>query len=189
MKAYEWTQDAEGRTGTRRPARSSSSPADDPGAEGREDPAGGDPGPRRCRRRRRSASSSRRDPRAPEGGGGVNVAVAIRFGVPIFVKPLKEEARGGRCDDDVRRCAPRAREQHGERPLRRPVRPRAGEKRGGQRSSRELSGGTSLPGSPAGTRRPPPGRAERWRSSRREVKTDKLPLRGRMVVDRSMCGP
>ncbi len=30
----------------------------------------------------------------PRKAEGVNVAIAIRFGVPIFVKPLKEEAKG-----------------------------------------------------------------------------------------------
>jgi fimbrial chaperone protein len=30
----------------------------------------------------------------PKKGEGVNVAIAIRFGVPIFVKPLKEEVKG-----------------------------------------------------------------------------------------------
>lgn len=30
----------------------------------------------------------------PKKAEGVNVAIAIRFGVPIFVKPLKEEAKG-----------------------------------------------------------------------------------------------
>lgn len=30
----------------------------------------------------------------PQKAEGVNVAIAIRFGVPIFVKPLKEEVRG-----------------------------------------------------------------------------------------------
>jgi len=30
----------------------------------------------------------------PRKSEGVNVAIAIRFGVPIFVKPLKEEAKG-----------------------------------------------------------------------------------------------
>jgi fimbrial chaperone protein len=30
----------------------------------------------------------------PKKAEGVNIAIAIRFGVPIFVKPLKEEARG-----------------------------------------------------------------------------------------------
>jgi fimbrial chaperone protein len=30
----------------------------------------------------------------PKKGEGVNVAIAIRFGVPIFVKPVKEEVRG-----------------------------------------------------------------------------------------------
>lgn len=30
----------------------------------------------------------------PKGSEGVNVAIAIRFGVPIFVKPLKVEAKG-----------------------------------------------------------------------------------------------
>lgn len=30
----------------------------------------------------------------PKKAEGANVAIAIRFGVPIFVKPLKEEARG-----------------------------------------------------------------------------------------------
>src|SRR4030042_4413119 len=39
----------------------------------------------------------------PKKGEGVNVSIAIRFGVPIFVKPLKEEVKGEIEKDELSR--------------------------------------------------------------------------------------
>ena len=128
----------------------------------------------------------------PRKAEGVNVAVAIRFGVPIFVKPLKEEARGevgamtmsagallvpvnntGNVHFVVQSVLVRGRNGAGEEIF-----------------SRELSGWYLLAGVSRGyTTTAPPETCGTMAVIEAEVKTDKLPLRGRMVVDRSMCGP
>jgi len=128
----------------------------------------------------------------PRKAEGVNVAVAIRFGVPIFVKPLKEEARGeigamtmsagallvpvnntGNVHFVVQSVLLRGRNGAGEEIF-----------------SRELSGWYLLAGvSRAYTTTVPAATCGNMAVIEAEVKTDKLPLRGRMVVDRSMCGP
>jgi fimbrial chaperone protein len=128
----------------------------------------------------------------PRKAEGVNVAVAIRFGVPIFVKPLKEEARGevgamtmsagallvpvnntGNVHFVVQSVLVRGRNGAGEEIF-----------------SRELSGWYLLSGVSRGyATTVPPGTCGNMEVLEAEVKTDKVPLRGRMVVDRSMCGP
>jgi fimbrial chaperone protein len=128
----------------------------------------------------------------PRKAEGVNVAVAIRFGVPIFVKPLKEEVRGevgamtmsagallipvnntGNVHFVVQSIFLRGRNGAGEEIF-----------------SRELSGWYLLSGVSRGyTTTVPPGTCETMAVIEAEVKTDKLPFRGRMLVDRSMCGP
>jgi fimbrial chaperone protein len=122
----------------------------------------------------------------------VNVAVAIRFGVPIFVKPLKEEVHGevgamtmsagallvpvkntGNVHFVVQSVLLRGRNGAGEEVF-----------------SRELSGWYLLAGvSRRYETTVPPETCGTMAVIEAEVKTDKLPLRGRMVVDRSMCGP
>ena len=128
----------------------------------------------------------------PRKAEGANVAVAIRFGVPIFVKPLKEEARGevgpmtmsagallvpvnntGNVHFVVQSVLLRGRNGAGEEIF-----------------SRELSGWYLLAGVSRGyTTTVPLEVCGTTAVLDAEVKTDKLPLRGRMVVDRSMCGP
>jgi fimbrial chaperone protein len=128
----------------------------------------------------------------PRKSEGVNVAVAIRFGVPIFVKPLKEEARGevgamtmsagallvpvnntGNVHFVVQSVLVRGRNGAGEEIF-----------------SRELSGWYLLAGVSRGyATTVPGGSCGNLAVIEAEVKTDKLPLRGRLVVDRSMCGP
>lgn len=123
---------------------------------------------------------------------GANVAVAIRFGVPIFVKPLKEEVRGevgamtmsagsllipvnntGNAHFVVQSITLRGKDGAGEEIF-----------------SRELSGWYLLSGASRGYATVvPAGTCETMAVIEAEVKTDKLPLRGRMIVDRSMCGP
>ncbi|HBO68677.1 MAG TPA: hypothetical protein DD658_00345 [Deltaproteobacteria bacterium] len=128
----------------------------------------------------------------PRKAEGVNVAVAIRFGVPIFVKPLKEEARGeigamamsagallvpvnntGNVHFVVQSVLVRGRNGTGEEIFSREL--------GGWYLLAGVSRGytTTVPGVPCGN----------LAVIEAEVKTDKLPLRGRLVVDRSMCGP
>ena len=128
----------------------------------------------------------------PRKAEGVNVAVAIRFGVPIFVKPLKEEARGevgamtmsagallvpltntGNVHFVVQSVVVRGRNGAGKEIF-----------------SRELSGWYLLAGVSRGYTTTVPGEScGNLAVIEAEVKTDKLPLRGRLVVDRSMCGP
>ena len=128
----------------------------------------------------------------PRKAEGVNVAVAIRFGVPIFVKPLKEEARGevgamtisagallvpvnntGNVHFVVQSVLVRGRSGTGEEIF-----------------SLELGGWYLLAGVSRGyTTTVPAGPCGNLAVIEAEVKTDKLPLRGRLVVDRSMCGP
>ena len=128
----------------------------------------------------------------PRNAEGANVAVAIRFGVPIFVKPLKEEARGevgamtmssgallvpvkntGNVHFVVQSVLVRGRNGAGEEVF-----------------SRELGGWYLLAGVSRGYATTVPIEAcGTMTAIEAEVKTDKLPLRGRMVVDRSMCGP
>jgi fimbrial chaperone protein len=128
----------------------------------------------------------------PRKAEGVNVAVAIRFGVPIFVKPLKEEARGevgamtmsagallvpvnntGNVHFVVQSVLVRGRNGAGEEVF-----------------SRELGGWYLLAGVSRGYATTVPLEAcGTMAVIEAEVKTDKLPLRGRLVVDRSMCGP
>jgi len=128
----------------------------------------------------------------PRKAEGVNVAIAIRFGVPIFVKPLKEEARGevgamtmsagallvpvnntGNVHFVVQSVLLRGRNGAGEEIF-----------------SRELSGWYLLAGvSRAYTTTVPAATCGSLAVIEADVKTDKLPLRGRMAVDRSMCGP
>jgi len=128
----------------------------------------------------------------PRKAEGANVAVAIRFGVPIFVKPLKEEVRGevgamtmsagalqipvnntGNAHFVVQSILVRGKNGTGEEIF-----------------SRELSGWYLLSGVSRGYATVvPPGTCEAMAVIEAEVKTDKLPFRGRMAVDRSMCGP
>ena len=128
----------------------------------------------------------------PRKAEGVNVAVAIRFGVPIFVKPLKEEARGevgpmtmsagallvpvnntGNVHFIVQSVLLRGRNGAGEEIF-----------------SRELGGWYLLAGVSRGyTTTVPLEACGTMAVLEAEVKTDKRPLRGSMAVDRSMCGP
>jgi len=128
----------------------------------------------------------------PRKAEGANIAVAIRFGVPIFVKPLKEEARGevgamtmsagallvpvnntGNVHFVVQSLLVRGRNGAGEEIF-----------------SRELSGWYLLAGVSRGyTTTVPPETCGNMAVIEAEVVTGKLPLRGRLVVDRPMCGP
>lgn len=128
----------------------------------------------------------------PRKAEGVNVAVAIRFGVPIFVRPLKEEVRGevgamamsggallvpvnntGNVHFVVQSVLVRGRNGAGEEIF-----------------SRELGGWYLLAGVSRGyATTVPPEACGGIAAVEAEVKTDKLLLRGRLAVDRSMCGP
>jgi fimbrial chaperone protein len=122
---------------------------------------------------------------------GTAVAIAIRFGVPIFVHPLKEESRGevgplmmsegtlsvpvknsGNIHFVIQSVLVKGKNGKGEEIL-----------------SKELSGWYLLAGaSRVYTTEIPPEACGNLAGLEIEVKTDKIPLHGQMVADRSMCG-
>jgi len=121
---------------------------------------------------------------------GANIAVAIRFGVPIFVHPLKEEPRGEVGPVTM-----------SEGTLRVPVKNsgnghfviqsilvKGKNGKGEEILSKELSGWYLLAGaSRMYTTDVPPEACGNLAGMEFEVKTDKIPLHGQMVADRSMC--
>jgi fimbrial chaperone protein len=128
----------------------------------------------------------------PRKAEGVNVAVAIRFGVPIFVKPLKEEVRGevGAMTMSAGALLVPVKNTGNVHFVVQSVLVRGRNGAGEEIFSRELGGWYLLSGVSRGyTTTVPPGTCGNVAVIEAEVKTDKLPLRGRMVVDRSMCGP
>ena len=128
-------------------------------------------------------------PRKPE---GANVAVAIRFGVPIFVKPLKGEARGevGAMTMSAGVLLVPVNNTGNVHFVVQSVLVRGRDGAGVEVFSRELSGWYLLAGVSRGyVTTVPIETCGTMAVIEAEVKTDKFPLRGRMVVDRSMCGP
>ncbi len=128
----------------------------------------------------------------PRKAEGVNVAVAIRFGVPIFVKPLKEEVRGevGAMSMSAGALLVPVRNTGNVHFVVQSVLVRGRNGAGEEIFSRELSGWYLLAGVSRGySTAVPPEACGTMSVIEAEVKTDKLPLRGRMGVDRSMCGP
>jgi len=126
----------------------------------------------------------------PRKAEGANIAVAIRFGVPIFVHPLKEEPRGEVGPVTM-----------SEGTLRVPVKNSGNvhfviqsilvkgmNRKGEEIFSRELSGWYLLAGaSRVYSTDVPPEACGNLAGMEIEVKTDKIPLHGQMVADRSMC--
>jgi fimbrial chaperone protein len=128
----------------------------------------------------------------PRKAEGVNVAVAIRFGVPIFVKPLKEEVHGevGAMTMSAGTLLVPVKNTGNVHFVVQSVLLRGRNGAGEEIFSRELSGWYLLAGVSRGYETTvPPGTCGTMAGIEAEVKTDKLPLRGRMVVDPSMCGP
>jgi fimbrial chaperone protein len=128
----------------------------------------------------------------PRKAEGANVAVAIRFGVPIFVKPLKEEARGevGAMTMSAGALLVPVKNTGNVHFVVQSVLVRGRNGAGEEIFSRELSGWYLLAGVSRGHETTvPPETCGNMAVIEAEVKTDKLPLRGRMIVDRSMCGP
>jgi fimbrial chaperone protein len=128
----------------------------------------------------------------PRKAEGVNVAVAIRFGVPIFVKPSKEEVRGevGAMKMSAGALLVPVNNTGNVHFVVQSVLLRGKNGAGEEIFSRELSGWYLLAGVSRGhTTTVPPEACGTMAVIEAEVKTDKLPLRGRMVVDRSNCGP
>lgn len=128
----------------------------------------------------------------PRKAEGTNVAIAIRIGVPIFVKPLKEEPRGEIGSVDVSRGAFRARVRNTGNVhfIIRSVVVRGKDAAGAETFSKELSGWYLL----AGAERTyaaevPPEKCPDTAAVEVEVKADKLTLTGRRDTTPEMCAP
>ncbi len=127
----------------------------------------------------------------PRKAEGVNVAVAIRFGVPIFVKPLKEEPRGevGTMTMSAGALLVPVNNTGNVHFVVQSVLVRGKNGAGEEIFSRELSGWYLLAGASRGYATTiPPEACGNVAVIEAEVKTDKLPFGGRMAVDRPMGG-
>lgn len=128
----------------------------------------------------------------PRNAQGVNVAVAVRFGVPIFVQPLKPDPRGeaGPMTLSGGSLLVPVKNTGNVHFVVQSVRVAGKDGAGKEIFSRELGGWYLLAGAARGyTTEVPSGACAKLADIEAEVKTDKLPLRARMAVDRSMCGP
>lgn len=128
----------------------------------------------------------------PKKAEGANVAIAIRFGVPVFVKPLKEEARGeiekiGMANATLHARVKNTGNLHF---IVRSVVVKGKNLRGEEIFSRELGGWYLLAGA---------SRLYEATLPREvcpevvkvvvEVHTDKVPLAGELAADKTMCAP
>jgi fimbrial chaperone protein len=126
----------------------------------------------------------------PGKGQGANIAIAIRFGLPIFVRPQKEKASGeagpvvmsgGTVKVPVRNTG----NVHF---VIQSILVIGKDGTGKEIFSRELSGWYLLPGaSRLYTTSVPPELCGSLTTLGIEVRTDKIPLRGQLVADPSMC--
>jgi fimbrial chaperone protein len=128
----------------------------------------------------------------PKKAEGVNVAIAIRFGVPIFVKPLKEEVKGeiekvglskGVLDAFVKNVG-------NSHLIINSVDIKGKNAKGEEIFSKELSGWYLLSG--VSRRYTTSIPQEVCRALSRldiEVKTDRFKLNGKLDVDQAMCNP
>jgi fimbrial chaperone protein len=128
----------------------------------------------------------------PKKAEGVNVAFAIRFGVPIFIKPLKEEAKGeiekiemskGTIDARVKNTGNLHFIIHS-------VIVKGKNRSGAEIFSTEHGGWYLLAGaSRVYTTSLPQGVCPELARIAVAVKTDKVPLTGEVAVDKTMCAP
>ena len=128
----------------------------------------------------------------PKKAEGVNVAIAIRFGVPIFVKPLKEEVKGeiekvdfskGVLDAFVKNIG----NAHF---IINSVDIKGKNVKGEEIFSKELSGWYLLSGvSRRYTANIPQEVCKALSRLDIEVKTDRFKLNGKLDVDQAMCNP
>lgn len=128
-------------------------------------------------------------PRKP---AGASVAIAVRFGVPIFVKPLKEEPKAeiGPVAMDNGTVSARVRNAGNAHFVIRAV-VVTGKNSGGESIfSREINGWYLLPGaSRSYAATIPPDVCPGVATVDVEVRTDKSTVAGRLDADRSMCPP
>ncbi len=121
---------------------------------------------------------------------GTGIAIAIRFGVPIFVHPLKEEPRGAvgplaLSDGTLRIPVANSGNVHF---VIQSILVKGKNAKGDEILSKELRGWYLLAGASRVYEAPVPlGVCAELAEVAVDVKTDKFPLHGQMVADRSMC--
>jgi fimbrial chaperone protein len=128
----------------------------------------------------------------PSRAQGASVAVAIRFGLPVFVKPAKEDARGEIGNISMSAGAVSARvENRGNVHFTIKTVLFSGKNAGGEVIfTKEVPGWYLLAGaSRAYNAAVPPERCGELAGIDVEVKADRLSLRGNLVADPSMCAP
>jgi fimbrial chaperone protein len=126
----------------------------------------------------------------PKKAAGTTVAVTIRFGVPIFVKPVKEEAKGviERADLSKGTVTIAVRNTGNVHLIINSVNLLGKDQKGEQTFSRELSGWYLLNGASRIYSTPlPPDACTKIVTLDIEVKTDKLNLNSKLNVNTSMC--
>lgn len=126
----------------------------------------------------------------PKKAEGVAVAVTIRFGVPIFVKPVQEEAKGTieKADLSKGTFTVAVRNTGNVHLIINSVKLTGKDQKGEKTFSRELSGWYLLNGVSRPYSTPlPPDACIKTTTLDIEVKTDKLNLNSKLNVDASMC--
>jgi fimbrial chaperone protein len=128
----------------------------------------------------------------PKKAEGVNVAIAIRFGVPIFVKPLKEEVKGEIEKVDLSKGTLNALVKNigNSHFIINSVDIKGKNVKGEETFSKELSGWYLLSGvSRRYTITIPQEVCKALSKLDIEVKTDRFKLNGKLDVDQAMCNP
>jgi len=128
----------------------------------------------------------------PKKGEGVNVAIAIRFGVPIFVKPLKEELKGEIEKVDLSRgvLSVLIKNKGNTHFIIHSIDVKGKNVKGEETFSKELSGWYLLSGvSRLYTTTIPQEVCETLSKLDIEVKTDRFKLNGKLDVNQAMCIP
>jgi fimbrial chaperone protein len=128
----------------------------------------------------------------PKKAEGVNVAIAIRFGVPVFVKPLKEEARGeiGKLSLSGGIFSAPVKNTGNVHFVIRSILVKGKNSKGEEIFSKELSGWYLLAGaSRVYTATLPQEVCRDAVGVDLEVKTEKFSLNGNLVADKTMCLP
>ena len=128
----------------------------------------------------------------PKKGEGVNVSIAIRFGVPIFVKPLKEEVKGEIEKVELSKGVLNAlvRNRGNAHFVINSIDIKGKNAKGENRFSQELSGWYLLSGVSRLYTTPIPQEVCRDLSKLDiEVRTNRFNLNGKLDVDQAMCNP
>ncbi len=128
----------------------------------------------------------------PKRAEGVNIAIAIRFGIPIFVKPLKEEVRGEIEKVELSKSVLKAllRNRGNTHFIINSIDIKGKNAKGENLFSQEIGGWYLLGGiSRLYTMTIPQEVCSELSRLDIEVKTDRLNLNGKLDVDQAMCLP